>query len=179
MIIRPLADIPKSYGAGQPTVVVYNRKLRMWYTDTTVDASNDGNHVYMLESTDPVRWKPSRSAETDIQAADVDVKFDVISSQFIMYLVKQTERGLSEIMTAKSSDGMHWSSPIAANMLASVANYHVDSIGVSSDELGRLVPGESVLIAFGAPYSLGTILPDTSPGRWSLYGSYSTKSRQP
>jgi hypothetical protein len=179
MIILPLADIPKSYGAGQPAVVVYNGKLRMWYTDTTVDASNDGNHVYMLESTDPVRWTPSRSAETDIQSADVDVKFDVTSSQFIMYLVKDTEPGLTEVMTSKSSDGMHWNSPIAANMLGPAANYHVDSIGVSSDELGYLVPGESVLIVFGAPYSLGTILPDTSPGMWSLYGAYSSKSSQP
>jgi predicted GH43/DUF377 family glycosyl hydrolase len=179
MIILPLADIPKSYGAGQPAVIVYNGKLRMWYTDTTVDTSNDGNHVYMLESTDPVRWKPSRSAETDIQSADVDVKSDATSSQFIMYLVKNSKPGLPEIMTSKSSDGMHWSSPIAANMVGPVANYHVDSIGVSSDASGRLVPGESVLIAFGAPYSLGTILPDTSPGMWSLYGSYSSKTRQP
>lgn len=179
MIIQPLADIPKSYGAGQPTMIVYHGKLRMWYTDTTVDTSNDGNHVYMLESTDPVRWTPSRSAETDIQSADVDVKFDATSSQFIMYLVKDTKRGLPEVMTAKSSDGMHWSSPIAANMIGPVTNYHVDSIGVSSDELGRLVPGESVLIAFGAPYSLETILPDTGSGMWSLYGSYSSKSRRP
>jgi predicted GH43/DUF377 family glycosyl hydrolase len=179
MIILPLADIPKSYGAGQPAVVVYNGKLRMWYTDTTVDASNDGNHVYMLESADPVRWKPSRSAETDIQSADVDVKFDVTLSQFTMYLVKDTERGQPEVMTSKSSDGMHWSSPIAAIMIGPVTNYHVESIGVSSDELGRLVPRDSVLIAFGAPYSLGTTLPETSPGMWSLYGSYSLKSGQP
>jgi hypothetical protein len=132
----------------------------------------------MLESTDPVRWKPSRSAETDIQSADVDVKLDVTSSQFIMYFVKGTKRSSPEIMTSKSSDGMHWSSPIEANMAGPVTNYHVDSIGVSSDASGRLVPGESVLIAFGAPYSLDTILPDTSPGMWSLYGAYRSKSRQ-
>jgi hypothetical protein len=92
-------------------------------------------------------------------------------------LVKDTERGQPEVMTSKSSDGMHWSSPIAAIMIGPVTNYHVESIGISSDELGRLAPRESVLIAFGAPYSLGTILPDTSPGMWSLYGSYSAKSR--
>jgi hypothetical protein len=96
-----------------------------------------------------------------------------------MYLVKDTERGQPEVMTSKSSDGMHWSSPIAAIMIGPVTNYHVESIGVSSDELGHLVPRESVLIAFGAPYSLGTTLPETSPGMWSLYGSYSLKSGQP
>jgi len=175
MIIRPLSDIPNSYGAGQPTVVAFNGRLRMWYTDTTADLTNWGYHNYMLDSVDPVTWEPSTSAETDAEASDVDVKLDTKANQFVMYTVTSTLNSQTvNIQIARSIDGLHWTPPLSANVPSFPVNYYADNIGASSDEEGHVIPGDPVLIGFNAPYKLSSTLPGLYWGQWNLYGVFLT-----
>src|SRR5215467_13004931 len=63
VIVKPLlthTSQPSGYGAGQPSVVVVNGKLLMWYTDDSLFVTQKDDfgafHLYMLESSDPVSW---------------------------------------------------------------------------------------------------------------------------
>jgi hypothetical protein len=78
------------YGAGQPTVVVMNGMLYMWYTDSTQTISlvngqwtNQVYRIYFVTSYDGINWSaPIAVVENDFS---VDVKFDPVSGQFFMF----------------------------------------------------------------------------------------------
>jgi len=60
IIIKPLVtrdQDPVGYGAGPQSVVVHNGEILLWYTDDSIDL--DSGRIYLLRSTDPVRWIPS------------------------------------------------------------------------------------------------------------------------
>ena len=79
---------PSGYGAGQPSVVVLDGKLWMWYTDDSLFVTQNGDfgafHLYMLQSSDPVTWTPDPNRRTNIVGQDSpDIKYDPAHNQFV------------------------------------------------------------------------------------------------
>lgn len=177
IIIKPGKELACSYGAGQPTVVVYNGKLMMWYNDTTLDPG--GNRIYVLETSDPVAWPvltPSnfRASEINVLGVeDVDVKYLPDIGQFIMYSFAWAAKTSIDIRVAYSRNGLVWNPRVPIEVPGFPVNYYANNIGVSGDQEGHVVPGEPMMIGFGAPYDLSASkLPDNSWGRWSLYTTF-------
>jgi hypothetical protein len=154
-IIQPLVlrdTNPSGYGAGQPTVVVHNGKLLMWYTDDSEDPGSYASAKFMLESTDPVTWTPSPDRRTNSNLLDsVDVKYDAKLNQFVMTHIAAPFSQGSSLTRSYSSDGLTWGSPqivISPGDFLSFTN----NVGVAGDELGNTVPS-STLVGFGRDYN--------------------------
>ena len=119
VIIRPLVtrtQAPTGYGAGQPSVVVLNGKLCMWYTDDSEQMGPPGDfgtfRLYMLESSDPVTWTPNAKSQTNIYGADSpDVKYDTIGNRFVVSWVSGMFSAGASLTRAFSSDGLTFGSP--------------------------------------------------------------------
>jgi hypothetical protein len=173
VLIAPLNDVA-GYGAGQPSVIIYENKLRMWYTDDTGSGNKATAYrpIYMLESTDPATWRPSLAAQTDYEGTpNADVKFDSDAQRFKLFSIAQGESGSAEEITVSiSTDGKHWTKATSANVPGFPTKYYSHDLGVSGDDRGAILHGEPTLFAFGAPFDLSLSLPQQSWGRWNLYG---------
>jgi hypothetical protein len=168
-IILPLVKhsiSPSGYGAGQQTVIARNDKLYMWYLDDSLDLTRK---VYMLESADPVSWSPSSShvIQMNDEPHSVEVKFDPITSKFLMFRILRAHESQSHLGYSRSVDGIHWD---PFTLISSEIEFpdFAHNPGTSSDQYGTLLAGTS-LIAFGTPYDLSKT--DTW-GKWDLYGTF-------
>ena len=173
ILIKPLLDLPNNYGAGQPSVLVFNGHLRMFYNDVSV------NKVMMVDSIEPASWSYSTASETTSGFGDSDVKYDSASGLFTMYFMGRNKFDQLTLMTASSADGMIWQQPREADLQFPSVNYGANNVGASGDEQGHAIPGNAVLISFGAPYSLETLLPNTSWANWNLYGIFTRSGNAP
>lgn len=171
VIIKPLVfrdTDPTGYGAGQPTVVVRNGKLLMWYTDDSEDPGFYASPKFMLESTDPVTWAPGPDKRTNSSPQDsVDVKYDAQLNQFVMTHISAPFSQGSSLTRSYSSDGLMWSSPQIVINSTYFPGY-TNNVGVAGDELGNTVPS-STLVGFGAPPKLQDFY---SVDRMDLYGVF-------
>jgi beta-xylosidase len=173
VIIKPLvtrSQFPTGYGAGQPSVVVLNGKLLMWYTDDSEQAGPPGDfeafRLYMLESSDPVTWTPDATSQTNIYGADSpDVKYDATGNRFVVTWVSGMFTSSASLTRAFSSDGLTWG-PIESVIGAGAFPPFTHNAGASADEAGQLLPSKT-LVGFGAPYNLAHV---NSLGNWDLYG---------
>jgi hypothetical protein len=179
VIIRPvlITDSATTYGAGQPSVVVYNGMLRMFYNDTTTARGPDTGVQMLLGSTDPTTWNYSAASATNAPAAGQDIKYDPTSNQFTMYMIAPGAAGLPSagqnlLMTSSSLDGINWQAPVLADVRTPWMNYNANNVGASGDQYGQVIPGSAVFLAFGAPYSLEDFLPAVSQAQWDLYGEF-------
>ena len=178
VIIKPLvtrSHAPTGYGAGQPSVVVLNGKLLMWYTDDSEqEAAADGDFTifrqYMLESSDPVIWTPDPIRQTSIRGQDSpDVKYDATGNRFVVTWVSNMFTNNASLTRAYSSDGLTWGTTQTLNPAGRFPPY-THNAGEGSDETGHLIPAASkTIIGFGAPYSLSQV---NSLGNWDLYGVF-------
>jgi hypothetical protein len=113
-IIKPLVfhdTKPTGYGAGQPTVVVRDGKLLMWYTDDSESPDVYATMKFMLESDDPVTWAPSPDKRIGLSPQDgIDVKYDVGLQQFVMTYIAPNASTQSRLYRSYSSNGSTWSS---------------------------------------------------------------------
>ncbi len=171
VIIKPLVfrdTNPTGYGAGQPTVVVRNGKLLMWYTDDSENPEFYASTKFMLESADPVTWTPSPDKRINSTPQDsVDVKYDAKLNQFVMtHIEAPFEQGAS-LSRSYSSDGLTWSSPQIVISPTDFPGY-TNNVGVAGDEVGNTVPS-STLVGFGAPPKLEDMY---SPYSMDLYGVF-------
>ena len=170
-IIKPLVFLNTSsagYGAGQPSVVVHNGKLLMWYTDDSEDPQSYATAKFMLESTDPVTWTPSLNRLTDASRLDsVDVKYDAKLNQFVMTHIADPFSERASLTRSYSSDGLIWSSPQTVISAGNFPDY-THNVGVAGDELGNTVPS-STLVGFGAPPTLHNYY---SPYLMDMYGVF-------
>jgi len=175
VIIKPLVfhdTDPTGYGAGQPTVVVHNGKLLMWYTDDSETPGSTAVHYattkYMLESVDPVKWTPSPSRKINVAPQDsVDVKFDSAKNQFVMTHILNAFGQSTSLTRAYSSDGLTWSNEQIVIGPSEFPGY-TNNVGVAGDELGNAL-SSSTLVGFGASPKLQQIY---SPFSMDLYGVF-------
>lgn len=159
---------PTGYGAGQPTVVVHNGKLLMWYTDDSENPGSYASRKFMLESTDPVTWTPSPDKRISSNPQDsVDVKYDAGLNEFVMTHIEAPFEADPALTRSYSADGLTWSSPRTVISPGDFPSY-THNVGVAGDELGNTVPS-STLVGFGAPPKLGNFY---SPYRMDLYGVF-------
>jgi hypothetical protein len=151
------------YGAGEPSVVVKDGTLYMWYTDS--DQSGMPQGIYLTQSQDAVHW--SAPVFTGVFDVSSDVKFDSASGLFVMAEVTPQISMTVELLIRTSQDGVNWSAP--RTILDQNSFPHNSSnVGISGDDQGHLLPGSQILVGFGAPYNL-----NASPevwGQWDLFG---------
>jgi hypothetical protein len=172
VIIKPMkirTQQPSGYGAGQPSVVVLNGKLLMWYTDDSLFVTQNGDfgpfHLYMLESADPVTWTPDSNQQTNIVGQDSpDVKYDPLHNQFVATWVLRMFTTSTSLGRAFSTDGLHWTAPQTVIGTESFLPY-ANNAGATGDEAGHLLPSQTI-VGFGRPYSQVGI----NAGLYDLYG---------
>jgi hypothetical protein len=174
IIIRPLMTRPQEpsgYGAGQPSVVVMDGKLFMWYTDDSLFVTQSGDfrtfHLYMLQSSDPVTWTADPNQLTNIVGQDSpDVKYDPVHNQFVATWVLNMFTTQASLVRATSSNGLSWTAPQTIISASSFLPF-TNNAGATGDEIGHLLPGQTV-VGFGRPYSQAGI--DT--GMYDLFGVF-------
>ena len=174
VILKPLktrSQQPSGYGAGQPSVVVLNGKLWMWYTDDSLFATQNGDfgafHLYLLQSSDPVVWTPDPNRQTNIVGQDsVDIKYDPVHSQFVATWVLNMFTAHASLVRAFSSDGLTWSKPQTVVNTGSFPPF-THNAGATADENGHLLPSQTI-VGFGRPFSQV----DIDMGRWDLDGVF-------
>jgi hypothetical protein len=166
IIIKPLVtrnQDPTGYGAAPQTVVIHNNEILLWYTDDSLDL--DASRIYMLKSTDPVTWIPSRNREISIHADSIDVKFDVAKNHYVMTSLVTPHSASAYLTRSFSSDGLSWGASTTIIDAGAFPDY-TNNVGAAGDEAGNTV-SPSTLVAFGAPYDLNGF---NNWGQWDLYG---------
>ena len=161
------ADGSNVYGAGEPSLVVHNGTLYMWYTNS--DESGKPNGVYLTTSRNAIRW--SEPVYTNINDVSVDVKFDPASGLFVMVEVTPQLSTSAQLLMRTSVDGIAWS---ASQTLcdSNCLPHYASNPGMSGDDQGQLLVGKPTLIGFGAPYNLSS--PNYVWGQWNLWGQLFT-----
>lgn len=176
VIIKPMqvrTQQPSGYGAGQPSVVVVNGKLLMWYTDDSLTVTQNGDfgafRLFMLQSSDPVSWVPDVNQRTDISGQDSpDVKYDSVHNQFVAMWVGNMFTSGASLVQAVSTDGLHWGTRETVIGVGSFPPY-TNNAGATADENGNLLPGQTI-VGFGRPLSQAKI----DAGLWDMDGVFLT-----
>ena len=150
--IPHLTQVPREpvelYGAGQPSVVVTEDYLRMWYYDDSV--RDDAAIMYAI-SYDGVTW--SAATKTNLSSSiSIDVKYDPSLEAFVMADLKYNHYVRPRLLFRVSSDGVHWETLEMTNSRSIPAYSH--NPGITGTESGHLVGAPYAMIAFGAPYDL-------------------------
>lgn len=178
VIVRPFQntadpDPAGIYGAGQPSVVVRNHTLIMWYMDDT--QTLPGNHVqriYERYSSDGKSW--SSPATTNVAYTNsIDVKYDPATKRFVMFGI-DNQFGASSLVVRTSPDGVFTWSDEHVLCDATCFPPGASNPGVSGDEQGTLLDGSPIMVAYAAPYVLGQ---PAVWANWDLYGSLVTHSQ--
>ncbi len=182
IILSPFHAAPdntKWYGLGEPTVVAKGGKLYQWYTDTTSEyPSSQVYRVYLSVSSDPAHWNPGQATNvvSDHVPPSVDVKYDPLTHQFLMFgLGNQHIKG-TYLTVRKSNNGLTWSDPqtvVPAGAIPAFSN----NVGVTGSAEGDL-DRNFVMVAYGAPYDLDSLYNNDCKvsgaphcwGYWDLYG---------
>jgi len=139
------------YGAGQPSVVLQNGTLHMWYTDTT--GSFNGNGIYYTTSTDGINWTTAQA--TNVANASIDVKYDPQTNQYVMLAFNNGQGPAPTLSILFSTDGLNWvAQTVARNTIPAYGN----NPGMAGDPSGFLSSYEA-LIGFGAPYDISASSP--------------------
>ena len=97
------------YGAGEPSVVVRDGALYMWYTDTTASSNKKTPQVYLRTSWDGINW--SNAQATNVSNYSIDVKYDRVRGLFVMFEIPHMHQKESKLIARTSKDGTNWSPP--------------------------------------------------------------------
>jgi FG-GAP-like repeat/PQQ enzyme repeat len=171
VIIWPIQRIPDPgngiYGAGQPSVVVKNGVLYMWYMDDTQTLpATQIQRIYVRYSSDGKSW--SSPALTNVLFNNsVEVKLDPVTNLFVMFEI-DNQFAASSLVSRTSPDGVFtWSNE---NVLCDASCFPpgASNPGVSSDDQGNLLDSQQTMVGYGAPYVLNH---PSVWGQWDLYGS--------
>ena len=156
-------DTAPLYGLGQPSVVVKNAQLYMWFTDNTnYWPTNRDAHIYLSTSTDAVHW--SAPGLTNVDSVSVDVKYDISNNVFVMFSQEGHHAADAHTVARESRDGITWGASHAITLPAAVP--YSNNIGVSGGMRGELLNG-IMLVAYGAPWDL---VNKSSWAAWDIYG---------
>jgi hypothetical protein len=149
--IHPAPDNRNWYGLGEPSVIAKDSKLYQWYTDTTSEyPTNRVAKVYFSISRDPTNWPPGHA--TNVFAGSVDVKYDPLTRQFILFEVSNQHARETYLAVRTSKDGITWSDPATVIPAGSMPAF-THNVGVASSATGNL-DRDFIMVAYGAPYDL-------------------------
>ncbi|MBI4090928.1 MAG: hypothetical protein HY422_02795 [Candidatus Komeilibacteria bacterium] len=142
------------YGAGEQTVLVKGNELVSWYADDTDSFPNQKIwNSYMATSSDGLNWSRVRTdiADHDPVIESVDVKYDPLSDNFVMFSTPYKEAPQAYLERRISRDGIHW--PVGAAICPNGSCFpaYGNNVGVSGDNQGHLFP-DKTLVGFGSPY---------------------------
>ncbi|MEB2313958.1 MAG: hypothetical protein OZ921_07705 [Sorangiineae bacterium] len=158
------SDWNASYCVGQPSAVVADARVYLYYTNAYPgDPGPAPGDIHLATSTDGVQFQPANGGAPVWNHRDVDVKRDRRSGLFLMV---QGEVDTKQIVWTASSDGVHWlpydpSRSIAFNtsMPADGRNHNP---GLAGDALGHF--DGMTFVMYGSSYESGW-------GKWHLYRS--------
>lgn len=155
-----------AYCVGQPSAVMVNGVIRLYYTETRPGA---GGRIYLQESTDGLTFLPANGGNPVWDRYNVDVKYDRGAGR---YFLVQGEVDTRDITWAVSADGLWFTPYDAGRTLASnpdlptgggpVSNHNP---GLAGDELGQF--NGMTFVVYGSSYP---VTGDTW-GHWHLYRS--------
>lgn len=182
MIILPQVSPPAGgvfYGAGEPTVIVHDNKLYMWYIDDSVNTATERGQVwpdFLRVSTNPVDWSASTPQKITIplgtysgySTSSIDIKYDSVNNSFVMVAPVNQMGATSFLGLSTSSDGINWTT-FSRILPTTVSTPFLNNVGVSSNNTGTLLPGTN-LVGFAAPYDLHATADVW--GQWDLYGVF-------
>lgn len=129
------SSLRSNYGLGQPSVIVINQEIHMWFVDDSrnllsckqieyakAHPKDCGTKVYYAISKDPVNWPRQPKTDTDFlnqdprkmavevissDVATMDVKYDPASKKFYMFYAGGA-KGAASVLMQTSEDGIHW-----------------------------------------------------------------------
>ncbi len=148
--VNPCAGRQGCYGAGQPSVVVRDGTIHMWYTDTTAGPNGTAGvgGIFHATSTDGVRFSPG-VATSHANQATVSVKYDREANKYILFALSANHGTNGQVQASWSDDGVIFT-PFEL-LPGPVPNYSHNP-GVTSDPQGHLDFSRPVYIGFGAPW---------------------------
>jgi hypothetical protein len=171
IITRPKKDSPEGsnvYGAGQPSLVVHEGKVYMFYTDVTAEK----NGIYLTTSTNMKDWTPPQFTGLEWYSS-IDVKYDDTAGAFVVFSIDAGHGKDASASMRSSKDGLHWDAPKTICDKACLPDF-ASNVGVSGDERGHIF-GSELLLGYGAPYDLGSV---DNWGKWHLWADrYSIETR--
>jgi len=185
VIIQPLVtrtEQPSGYGAGQPSAVVVNGKIRLWYSDDSLMPGASGDwgsyRLYLLESSDPVTWTPDKNRVTNIYGEDSpDVKYEPNTQMYIATWIQNMFTNGASLVRASSTDGLTFGKTqvliygIPDGSFPPFSN----NVGDTSDSSGNLIPSAAQrIIGFGKPLSQNAI----DAGHWDMDGFFENQLPQ-
>lgn len=156
-IIRPVSPDPSQYGAGQQSVVVKDGRLLSWFNDTTITPTQPNTDTARFATSDDgITWSEpitvkKESDGSDVHVASIDVKYDPVSGQFVMFDIGDHLDEGSFLRRRFSMDGIHWSELETLCDDFAFPNFAAN-VGVSGDENGHLLP-EPTIVAYGVPHT--------------------------
>src|SRR6185437_895684 len=178
VIVRPFQntadpDPTGIYGAGQPSVVVRNYALIMWYMcDSQILSGSHIQRIYERYSSDGKSL--SSPATTNVAYTNsIDVKYDPATKRFVMFGI-DNQFGASSLVVRTSPDGVFTWSDEHVLCDATCFPPGASNPGVSGDDQGAFLDGSPIMIAYAAPY----VLEQPSVwANWNLYGSLVARSQ--
>lgn len=166
------------YGAGQPTAVVKDGELQVWYTDTTTEFPGPQvNKIFFRKSKDAIHWSKPILTNIGNSEASSEVKFSPLLNKYIFFSLLDGHGTNASITIRTSDDGITWSERTTLCDSQCTPDW-THNIGVSGDEFGHMI-GFTTIISYGAPFDNNPNYDndcDKSPtplcwGHWDLFDS--------
>lgn len=141
------------YGAGEPTVIVHNGQLQVWYYDDTTDYPGQKVAMaFMATSSNGVNWTSTPTHLDDqMPIESVDVKFDPVSQQYVMVDTPNKMVPGAYLERRFSTDGITWSAGDLLCPSGTCFPSYGGNVGMSGDNQGQLLADQTI-IGFGSPF---------------------------
>ena len=164
----------KKYGAGQTTVYMgADFTIHIWFTD-----DSEGKPKIYKVNTLKNPYTISTRIDTGVEAASVDVKYDMDSGLFNMLYIKNEHRPGAHIVKRTSSDlGVTFSDEITVCGSDHCTPDYISNLGIAGDAYGNFqrTDDQLQLVGYGGPIdpmysqSQEDTFADPSAYRWDLF----------
>jgi hypothetical protein len=183
---NPTQDGAGGYGAGQTTQVVKDGIIHLWHNDDSAVLTNRKDFIYYQNTTDPTKLTkgiPTNVTTNDLSAGSVDVKYDPINDQFVMFSIRMGHYQQAKIIRRTSKDGITWSGQEVFCDENCTPDF-INNIGALGTQEGYLLPG--TFIGYGVPYDLRTDcaiqangVDKNCWGYWDIFGAFYSSLNEP
>jgi len=181
-IISPTIANSNTYGAGQPSAVVINGTIHIWYTDNSAYNPSEGGRRHHTSSTDGTNFTAGTEitvmgAKKPFEADNGEVKWSPKLNKYLMFDMNSYYGPGPQLGMLTSVDGLDWTAP---QSLGVMPDYSFN-IGVSGDALGW-VDLRKYFVSMGVPWDYDGNANPSDTHRWNLVsvamaGSFPKRSR--
>ncbi|MFN7161031.1 MAG: sialidase family protein [Candidatus Gracilibacteria bacterium] len=176
------------YGAGQPTVLVKDDQLYLWYVDTSRSDRKESPaaSLNLIKSDDPVNWgnlsidgktwSPKNVAKlTSDEALEIgEIKYDDIRGLFTTVVIHDNHNVSSSLWITDSIDGVHWSKARILTPAVAFPNFS-HNIGMEGDRTGH-IRSDKLMVGFGSAKDFDA--QSDRWGNWDLKGIFVSLKQQ-